>query len=179
MVYWFWFLIVSVAKFWNCLSTSFLELSWRPYVTAILFVVLHLSLIHRLSILVSVALSAASVMILFISFHTGNPTPPSKLFVLFVPIYLHVYPSILTVSSLVSWVSVMPAMWAPCVWSADVRVLILLLMPLVLMVSNLSSWIVLVVLFLFPLFVQWLCCAIEYITVSCVHVTWLSVVCLP
>ena len=119
-----WFSIVSLG-----------DVSCLPYMVAIAIFVELLSLIHSISVSVPSVVSIISTLSL-ISFLIRNPTPPPSRSVLFFPI--HWYPVTLTSLFAFRCVSVIAAMWVLCVCSAAVRLISLLLIPRVLIVSNLS-----------------------------------------
>ena len=129
-------------------------------------VILPFTLIHGVSLLVSILVPLISDTKLSISFLIRKPTPPPFPVSLFIPI--HLYPCMLMFSLEVSWVSVIAAMCVPCWWSAVVRLMHLLFIPLVLMVSSFRFSMVLVVFFLFPLRVWWFSCAFGF------RVLWIS-----
>ena len=71
---------------------------------------------------------------LAMSFLIQKPIPPPSLLSLCWPI--HLYPGIDNSSPFFRWVSVSAAIWVPVVWRADVRLVVLLFTPLVLIVST-------------------------------------------
>ena len=129
---------------------SLVVVSWFPYTAAIAILVLLFSLIQRISITLFSIISITSTLCL-VSFLIRKPTPSPFLCCLFFPI--HLYPVIVTSLLPIRCVSVIAAIWAMWECSADVRLDILLVIPLVLTVRSFSFFSVSALLVLLPLLV--------------------------
>ena len=94
-----------VVRSWDCLSASSLfAFSCRPYITAMFIFVFPFTLIHNVSLLVSIFFPVIYDTIVSISFMIRKPIPLPFPVSLFFPIHLH--PCIFMFSLVVSWVSV-------------------------------------------------------------------------
>ena len=123
-----WLACVVSSSNWASIA-SLVVVSCLPYTTAIAILVLVFSLIQRISIALFSIVSITSTLCLM-SFLIRKPTPPPLLCCLFFPI--HWYPVIVTSLLPIRCVSVIAAIWVLWECSADVRLDILLVIPLVL-----------------------------------------------